>query len=657
MNNTERIQALVEELNAAAFAYYVEDKEIMSNYEYDAKYDELLKLEEETGIILENSPTQNAGTGYETVSELQKSQHEYPALSLDKTKDRHALISWLKGKKGVLSWKLDGLTIVVTYEDGKLSKAVTRGDGYVGDDVTHNAHYFLGLPKIISYKKKLIVRCEAIMTYTEFDKINHQRPDTLARYKNSRNLASATVRLYDSKESMTREINACAFELVHVDNYEEIPNSNSKKSQLDWLSSLGFNVVSHTLVDETNIITTIDEYEEILKTNDFPSDGLVLIFDDEQYGKSLGMTGKYPRNGIAFKWKDETYPTVLREIQWSASRTGLLNPVAIFDPVEIDGTTVSRASIHNVSIAKDFRLGIGSEIEVFKANVIIPQIAKTVKSTGETQIPAICPVCGGKTQIKVNDDVETLYCTNTKCIAKQIGKFTHFVSRDAMNIIGLSEATLKTFIGAGFISQFSDIYHLDKYKEEIVKMNGFGKKSYDNLMKSINNSKTVKFSALLSAIGISGIGKDMAKQISKHLGENALNKFIIKLQNNESFENIDSIGTVINENIYDWKSNPANWIEFDMLISDLVIQDDVMCNATSNITGKVFVITGSINRFKNRDELKNYIEQNGGKTSGSVSSKTDYLINNDVSSNSSKNKKAKELGVPVISEDEFLRLL
>lgn len=654
MDKNLRIQELVEILNEASNAYYNEDREIMSNYEYDALYDELLALEEETGIILPNSPTQSAG--YEVVSKLKKVEHKLPALSLDKTKDRESLSGWLKGKRGLLSWKMDGLTIVATYNDGKLISAVTRGNGYVGEDVTHNAKYFSGLPQKIHYKGELIVRGEAVMTYSEFKRINAEIPTSMPKYKNPRNLASATVRLFDSEESSKRKIIFFAFDLVRIADKPTTIDFNLKSNQLNWLQDIGFMVVERVIVTPKTIVNEINRYEEMLQNNDFPSDGLVLIFDDETYGISLGMTGKFPRSGIAFKWKDETVETTLRSIEWSASRTGLLNPVAIFDPVEIEGTTVSRASIHNVSIAKSLKLGINSSIAVYKANLIIPQIYQTIKSTGATSIPDTCPVCGGKTTIKLNDDIETLYCTNNECPAKQIGKFTHFVSRDCMNIVGFSEATIEKFISCGFIHELADIYKISNFRNEIVKMDGFGEKSYSNLIEAIEKSKTVKFSAFLNAVGIAGIGKDMAKQISKFLGQNALNSFITMLQNNERFDQIDGIGEIINDNIYQWYNNKVVAKEFANLIAILTIEDDAIKISDSNITGKTFVITGSVTQFKNRDELKVYIESLGGKTSGSVSAKTDYLINNDVSSNSGKNKKAKELGVPIISEDAFLKM-
>lgn len=654
MDKRTRIEELVEILNEANHAYYNEDIEIMSNYEYDMLYDELSQLETETGIIFPNSPTQRAG--YEVVSKLKKVEHKHPALSLDKTKDRYSLSNWLKDKNGLLSWKMDGLTIVVTYNNGNLISAVTRGNGIIGEDVTHNAKHFSGLPHTIKHNGLLIVRGEAIMTYKEFERINKKIPESMPKYKNARNLASATVRLYDSKESAERAIMFYAFDLVENSETIEGFNLNLKSQQLEFLSSLGFNVVENVIVNKDTVISAIEEYENRLEHNIFPSDGLVLIFDDDAYGKSLGVTGKYPRNGIAFKWKDETVESTILDIEWSASRTGLLNPVAIFKPVELEGTTVERASIHNVSIAKSLKLGIGSTVSVYKANLIIPQISATIKSTGETLIPKKCPICGEKTEIKINDDIETLYCVNDDCPAKNIGRFTHFVQRDCMNIVGLSTATLEKFLSCGFLHELTDIYHLSNHKDKIVKMDGFGTKSYNNLISAIEESRNVKFSAFLASLGIAGIGKDMAKQISKALGKDALNKFVEMLRNSEDFVFIDGVGNVINDNIYQWKANKKYGEEFANLVDELNISDDIKETKTSAITGKTFVITGSVYEFKNRDELKEFIELHGGKTSGSVSSKTDYLINNDKESGSSKNKKAKELGVKIISEKDFLSM-
>lgn len=654
MNTKERIQQLVELINEASNAYYNEDIELMSNFEYDALYDELVKLESETGFILPNSPTQHAG--YDVVSKLKKVEHNIPALSLDKTKDRYSLVNWLNGKAGILSWKMDGLTIVANYNKGKLISAITRGNGYVGEDVTHNAKHFCGLPNKIPHLGKLTVRGEAIMTYSEFERINKNMPDAAPKYKNPRNLASATVRLLDAEESAKRKINFFAFEMTNIEDAKQ-SKPNSKAQQLKMLQDYGFQVVEHIMVTPDNVVQSIEEFATKFNHNEFPSDGLVLMFDDEMYGLSLGMTGKFPRHSIAFKWKDEETETTLRSIEWSASRTGLLNPVAIFDPVEIEGTTVSRASIHNVSIAKSLKLGVGSNVMVYKANLIIPQISRTSNSTGETVIPTQCPVCGHPTKIHINDDIETLYCENEQCVAKHLGKFTHFVERDCANIVGLSESTLAKFISYGFIHNLADIYHIDKHKNTIIEMEGFGAKSYDNLHEAIENSRKIKFSAFLNAIGINGIGKDMAKQISKHIGENAVLKFTEMLENNAAFDEIEGIGTILNESIHNWYANISNKTEFENLQRELQIEDDVSVVSTSGITGKVFVITGSVTHFKNRDELKEFIESNGGTVSGSVSAKTNYLINNDISSSSGKNKKAKELNIPIINEEMFMKLI
>ena len=669
MNNT-RIQELVDTLNKAAYAYYVEDREIMSNFEYDKLYDELLELEKQTGIILPNSPTQSAGAGYEAVSKLEKKKHEFPALSLDKTKDRNSLVSWLNGKEGVLSWKMDGLTVVVTYDNGKMVSAVTRGDGYTGEVVTHNAKHFNGLPKKIPFLGKLIVRGEAVMMYKDFDEINNKIGDVQAKYKNARNLASATVRLFDAKESSQRPISFFAFDLVYLSDTGVISNSNSKYQQFEWLKSIGFNVVGHKLVSPTTVVDAVHEFETKLTSNPFPSDGLVLIFDDEKYGKSLGMTGKYPRNGIAFKWKDEAIETKITEIEWSASRTGLLNPVAIFEPVEIEGTTVSRASIHNVSIAKNFKLGIGSVVKVYKANMIIPQIAETVSSTGDTFIPKKCPVCGSDTTIKTNDGIETLYCINPDCAAKHIGKFVHFCERDCMNIVGMSEATVERFVDDGIIREYSDFFKLDEHPE-IKKIDGFGEKSFLKLIDSANTAlKNSDFVRVIHSFGIPNIGLGQAKLLKKAIEEWSYEMYpdfkmsyfdcLARMSDCFDFESIDGFGSIIANSLLDWVN--ANMVKdtevmnFITLLPTLWIPKKSETKETG-ISGKTFVITGSVTHYKNREELKAHIESLGGKTSGSVSSKTDFLINNDVSSTSGKNKKAKELGIPIISEEDFLKMV
>ena len=665
--DADRMAELVKRLNEAAYAYYVEDREIMSNFEYDRLYDELTALERETGTVLPDSPTKSAGAGYKAVSKLTKSQHEYPALSLDKTKDREALRDWLNGREGVLSWKLDGLTVVLTYEGGRLQKAVTRGSGLVGEDVTHNAVHFDGVPRLLAYKGKLIVRGEAVMKYADFERVNRELPETEAKYKNPRNLASATVRLLDSREAAGRPVTVCAFDLVYADSDAGIADPNSKNSQFDWLAAQGFTVVEHAPVTPDTVVPTLEKFERALPDNAYPTDGLVLILDDEAYGRSLGSTGKFPRNGIAFKWQDETVESRILRVEWSASRTGLLNPVAVFEPVEIEGTTVSRASVHNVSIARTLRLGAGSRVLVYKANLIIPQIAETVESAGETYVPATCPVCGGATSVRENEGIETLYCDNADCPAKHVGRFTHFVARDAMNVMGLSEATLETFIDAGFVRRFADLYRLERYRAEIVTMEGFGEKSYENLQAALETSRKVRFSALLNAAGIPGIGKDMAKQISRFLGAGAYGRFISLLAERADFSAVEGVGAVINDNIYSWADDPERFSEFTELAAELEISDDVSAvsdadgtagseGAASAIAGKTFVITGGLNGFDNRDQLVAFIEERGGRVSGSVSAKTDYLINNDVNSGSGKNKKAKALGVPIISEADFMEM-
>ena len=653
MTKDERIRELITTLNKAADSYYSRNEEIISNFEYDALYDELLTLEKETGTVYENSPTQRVFTE-QTVSKLRKVRHEYPALSLNKTKSADEIAAWLGDKSAVLSWKCDGLTVVATYQGGRLVSVCSRGDGETGEDVTHNAVYFKGLPRSIAYKGKLIVRGEALMKFSEFERINSLVPETEAKYKNPRNLASSTVRMLDSRESREREIHVSAFDLVYTDN-EEQNAKNSLSSNLDYLEKSGFEVVEHCLVTSGNAAEKIEEFKAKLPSNDFPSDGLVFVLDDIKYGKQLGSTGKFPRNGMAFKWEDATEITTIREIEWSPSRTGLLNPVAIFDTVELEGTEVSRASVHNVSVAQSLMLGVGSQVEVYKANMIIPQIAKTVKSTGETVIPRECPLCGGETSIKDNDGIKTLYCMNPACPAKNVGKFAHFCERDSMNIIGLSEATLEKFVDAGFIKTLADIYRLDRYKDEITALDGFGEKAYGNIIDAVNVSRNTTFSAFIGSLGIPNVGKNTGKLISSFFGENALGKFLETVENGGTFAEIDGIGGIVSDNIISWMNE--NRAEFDDLLSCLNVSDDAVIAGDAPFAGKTFVITGAVYNYPNRDAVKAEIESLGGKVASSVSAKTDYLINNDVNSTSGKNKKAKELGIPVISEEEYMAML
>ena len=644
----DRIKELVELLNKAGKSYYSEGRELMSNYEYDALYDELGMLEKETGYILSNSPTVNVG--YEVLSELPKERHESPMLSLDKTKSPEALAEWLGSQKGLLSWKLDGLTIVLTYDNGQLQKAVTRGNGEVGEIITNNARVFKNVPVTIPFKGKLVLRGEAIITYSDFERINKQIPEADAKYKNPRNLCSGSVRQLNNEITAQRNVHFFAFTLVSA---QDVDFDNSRQRQFEWLKDQGFSVVEYKMVTKDTILDTIEWFEKTIVTNDFPSDGLVILYDDIAYGDSLGRTAKFPRNAMAFKWTDETAETTLREIEWSASRTGLINPVAVFDPVELEGTQVSRASVHNISIVESLKLGIGDRIKVFKANMIIPQIAENLTQSGNLEIPEVCPVCGGKTQIKQVNDVKTLYCINEDCQAKHVKSFAHFVSRDALNIDGLSEATLEKFIQHGFLKNFCDLYHLEKFRDEIIALDGFGEKSYENLLTSVENSRNTTLPKFIYGLGIANVGLSNAKMIVQALG-NDIEKVIHA--GRQELEKIDGVGAVIADTFASYFENEKNKEEFYKLLQEMHIEKAPDNQNNQILTGKVFVITGSLEHFENRNQLKERIEQLGGKVTGSVTGKTSYLINNDSHSTSSKNKTAAKLGVPVITENEFLEM-
>lgn len=644
---TARIRELVPLLNQASKAYYAQDMEIMSNYEYDALYDELEALEKETGLVLSNSPTRRVG--YEAVQQLAKEAHETPALSLDKTKDPEALAEFLGDQKGLLSWKLDGLTIVLTYEQGRLVKAVTRGNGEIGEVVTQNAETFENLPLTISFSGKLVLRGEAVIKYPDFERINHEIPDAEAKYKNPRNLCSGSVRQLDPAVTAKRSVNLEVFSLVSCDGMD-FHNSNEQKFL--WLKSLGFDVVPYKIVYRDTMIDAVKEFASEINDYDIPSDGLVLLMDDIAYGESLGRTSKFPRNAIAFKWQDEIAQTTLREVEWSPSRTGLINPVAIFDPVELEGTTVTRASLHNVSILEGLRLGIGDTITVYKANMIIPQIAENLTGSASLAIPKVCPACQGTTVIKDENGVKTLLCPNPDCPAKKIKLFVDFVGRSAMNIEGISEETLDKFIGHGFISEFADIYRLDRYREQITKMQGFGEKSYENMIRSVNDSRQTTADRLLNGLGILGVGPANAKMIARYF-DGDIEK--IRKAPFEAFTGIEGIGDVLAANLTAYFSDPENARVLDDLLQEIHIP--VMQSDTENqiFRGMTFVITGSLEHYDNRDALKAEIEGLGGKVAGSVSKKTAFLINNDIASASSKNKKAKELGIPVITEEEYMQ--
>lgn len=650
INDTDRMKELIEVLNKASKAYYAEDIEIMSNAEYDALYDELLMLEEKTGTVLAGSPTVNVG--YEAVDNLPKEAHESPMLSLDKTKDREALRDWLNGHEALLSWKLDGLTIVLTYENGTLFKAVTRGNGEVGEVVTNNAKTFINLPHKIAYKGKLIIRGEAVISYDDFNKINEEIPEEGAKYKNPRNLCSGSVRQLNNEITAKRNVRFIAFNYVSQGGSDT--DFKLRSEQFDFLKKQGFEVVEYHKVTEDSILDKISYFAKMVANYPIPSDGLVLTYNDIEYGRSLGRTAKFPRDSIAFKWADETANTHLIDMEWSPSRTGLINPVAIFEPVELEGTTVSRASVHNVSIVKSLMLGIGDEISVYKANMIIPQIKENFTKSGNLTIPKFCPACSEKTQIKNENGVETLYCVNEACPAKQIKRFSLFVSRDAMKIDGLSEATLEKFISVGFIKKLSDIYKLAEHKEAICNMDGFGDKSYEKLISSIEKSRDVLLPNLIYALGILNVGLSNAKIICK-----AFDYDIEKIKNAtvEEIAVTDNIGDVIATSVFDFFHDSEKLSEFNELVNELNILIPEKKETNSNIGGKTFVITGSLNTYENRNALKDLIESLGGKVAGSVSAKTDYLINNDVTSNSSKNKKAKELNVQIISEEDFNELI
>ncbi len=646
LSKSERIKYLVDRLNQANEAYYARDREMMSNLEYDTLYDELAALENETGIVLANSPTVNVG--YEAVEELPRERHETPMLSLGKTKDRGELQNWLQGNPAIMSWKLDGLTIVLTYNDGKLAKAVTRGNGEIGEVITNNARTFINLPVTIPFQGQLVLRGEAVISYSDFEKINGEILEEEAKYKNPRNLCSGSVRQLNNEITAKRNVRFYAFSLVSAQGEDF---HNSREAQFVFLQEQGFEVVEHYMVREDNILQTIDFFEKKIQHYDIPSDGLVLTYENIAYGESLGRTAKFPRHSIAFKWADELRETVLKEVEWSASRTGLINPVAIFEPVELEGTTVSRASVHNVSIVRGLRLGIGDRITVYKANMIIPQIAQNLTQSDTLEIPKVCPVCGGKTQIRAVNDVQSLYCTNEQCAAKRIKSFTLFVSRDALNIDGLSEATLEKLIEKGFVSEFSDLFRLERYREEIAAMEGYGEKSCQNLLDSIEKARKTTLPRVIYGLGIANIGAANAKILCRYFDYDLER---MKNADVETLSAIDGVGEVIASAFVDYMRDKGNLARLNRLMEQLQTEAPRAQEGGRTLEGFSFVITGSLLHFANRNDLKEIIEQKGGKVTGSVTGRTSCLINNDIASASSKNKKAKELGIPILSEEDFL---
>lgn len=646
-NKIDRIKELIKILNEASLAYYQESREIMPNIEYDRLYDELCGLEKETGTVFSNSPTVNVG--YEVLSDLPKEAHPSKMLSLDKTKDVDALKAWLNDHEGVLSWKLDGLTIVLTYEEGKLVKAVTRGNGEIGEVITNNAKVFTNLPLNIDFKGRLVLRGEAVISYEDFEKINETIDEESAKYKNPRNLCSGSVRQLNNEITAQRNVKFYGFTLVSAEGME----FKKRTQQMDWLEKQGFAVVYRQIVTGDTIKAAVKDFSEKIESNPVPSDGLVLIYNDIAYGESLGKTSKFPRDAIAFKWKDELKETTLKKIEWSASRTGLINPVAIFEPVELEGTTVSRASVHNISVMRELQLGIGDKISVYKANMIIPQIAENHTKSNNISIPCTCPVCGRETVIRDENGVQTLFCTNEECLAKHIKRLALFVSRDAMNIEGLSEMTIEKLVSEGMVKELADLFSLEKHKEAFVKLEGFGEKSFDNLIESAEKAKNTTPERLLYSLGIPGIGKANARLIARF----AKNKWEeIQALNLEELTTIEGIGDVMAENFVKFFNNEDNQKTVRDLLQVLAL-DEHEEEVKDSLSGKTFVITGNLNNFENRDALKKAIELAGGKVSGSVSSKTSFLINNDTSSTSGKNKKAKELGIPIIDEEKIIEML
>lgn len=653
-DKASRMKQLVAKLNEARRVYEQGTDEIMSNLEYDRLYDELLKLEQELGTYLPNSPTHNVG--YEVVSALQKEKHETPMLSLDKTKSTDAIKSFIGNKKCIASWKMDGLTVVLTYNNGKLDKAVTRGNGEIGEIVTHNARTFKNLPKEIEFKGKLVLRGEAIITYTDFNKINSSLGSGVENYKNPRNLCSGSVRQLDSSIANNRSIRWFAFELVSADG----KSPNSVEQSFEWLKRQGFQTVEYMVINQSNFLSVMSYFSSKVSKIDIPSDGLVFTYDDVAYGKSLGRTSKFPRHSMAFKWQDDEAESRLINIEWQVGKTGIITPVAIFEPVDIEGSTVSKASLHNLSILMETlgRPYKGEKIRVFKANMIIPQISCGEKlqpnqiNAIRISIPDQCPCCGGETEVQIDpkSGVQTLWCSNIDCPAKGSRLFKHFVSRDAMNIDGISDATLNRFIEEGLISTFADIYRLSDHMEKIVNMDGFGYKSYENMINSINKSRKVKPANLINALSIPNVGLATAKLICRNFG-NDIEKVVAA-----SYSEIDSIngvGDVIASNFVNYFNNKENVDNFIDLYRQLVIEQEKISTNTS-MNGVVICVTGDVYIFPNRRAIKDLVENLGGKLTGSVSRSTSYLVTNDTTSGSRKNKAAQEYGIQILTEKQFI---
>ncbi len=643
-----RCKELVRRLNEASEAYYNGGEEIMSNYEWDAMFDELLSLEAETGYALPDSPTQN--TGYEE-NNGEREAHEFPALSLAKTKQVSELIKWAEEREVWLSWKLDGLTLVLTYDGGKLTRILTRGNGVTGTNITYLKNSIKGFPLKIKYKGHLVVRGEAVISYSDFALINDTIEDDDEKYANPRNLASGTLSLDDAEKVKERRVRFHAFTLVHLED-----NIVSWGERMEFLEKEGFMVVDREKTDAAGIADVVERWTKRVENGemDLPVDGLVICYDDTDYAASGSVTGHHAaKAGYAFKWQDVSAFSELLYVEWSCAAS-TISPVAVFTPVQLEGTTVSRASLCNISEME--RLGIGETctLEVIKANKIIPKCIAVKEASGTFTVPEKCPVCGAQTEIRTSpkSKTRTLHCTNPDCSAKHVKKFTRFVSKTGMDIDGLSIQTMLKFMNEGFLKEFQDIYHLSEHAEEIRQMEGFGEKSCENMMKAIEKSRQANPVNFIYALCIPMMGIDAGKKI---IANGGFEGFLERLEQKKGFEDIDGIGPEKSGSALLWYENDKNRRSLEALLKEVTIEKTAEKPDTGGkCAGLTFVITGEVHHYKNRDEFKAYVEASGGKVTGSVTSKTSYLVNNDTASASSKNRKAKELGIPIISEEEFV---
>lgn len=655
MKKIEYIKSLVRQLTAACEAYYKNDNPIMTDKQFDDLFDELEKLENETGFVMCGSPTQKV-QGY-VINELKKVKHTKPMLSANKTKEISEIERFIGNQLCILSWKLDGLTIVLRYKDNKFTQAITRGNGEIGEDVTHTMSMCSNIPMTIPYTGDLEVRGECVISWEEFNKINETLND---QYKHPRNLAAGTVRQLDSNISRSRKLTFKAFELVQDELYERSKTNLLLRDQLmdikesfDYLEECGFEVVEHELVTNNNISDVIERFDP--EKYQYPVDGLVVMYNSYEYGKQQGKTSHHPLNMLALKWEDQLYETTLEDVLWNTSKTGLINPVAIFSPVDLDGAITTRATLHNVSYIEDLELGIGDSIQIYRSNMVIPKVHESLTRSNNLDIPSKCPCCGGDVEIHNENGSKTLHCMNQQCSAKLLSQFVYFVSRECMNIDGLSEATLDRFIQAGWLIQLKDIYHLYEHKKEMIHMDGFGKRRVEKLLDAIEKSRNSKLSNFITALSIPLIGKSTAKDMAK-VCHNHINEFFLNIESKFDWSNVDGIGDTTNDSINDYFDKNLEAVKD--LIKEINFSSSENDNHSSkDLSGLTFVITGKVEKYKNRNVMKEEIESKGGKVSGSVSSKTNYLVNNDMSSNSSKNKKAKELMIPIITEDELIKLI